>query len=198
MIIDSLQPLLKLHGFKKKGLKWNRERGDFVDVITFQEAKHSTAESPVFTINMGVFVASFFEAIWNKQLMTFASEADCIIRLRLGDLMQNRLYGNAFDQWWTLSGDLDNVESIKKEIHLAISEKAIPFLDSFRDYSFIINHLQKMSGWQTKTPLLVIYYALAEWKVGLPLYALERLNLVKEKSWAFKISKIRELILSSI
>jgi uncharacterized protein YbaA (DUF1428 family) len=50
-----------------------------LDVITVQEAKHSTQTEQVFTINLGVFVKSFYEAVWGRPLSGFATEADCAV-----------------------------------------------------------------------------------------------------------------------
>ena len=196
IVKDSIQPLLKSHQFKKKGLQWNRDRGCFVDVITVQEAKHSTEDAEVFTLNLGVFVPSFFEAVWSRALSGFATEADCAVRLRLGDLMQGKLYGDAVDQWWTLS-DSGSSESSSDEIRRAIEEKVIPFFARFDTFEAIAGHLRQMRGWQANNPLMTIYRALAEWKSGSTSLALQVLDGVKGKAWESKASAVVEMINSA-
>lgn len=197
LIEESVQPLLKSRGFKRKGLQWNRERGMYIDVVSLQEAKHSTLEKVVFTINLGVFVKPFFEAVWGKTLNGFATEADCVIRLRLGDLIQNNPYGDALDQWWTLPAESEGVESPNEEIRKALEGKAIPFLESFQDFGAVAEHLSQVKGWQAKNDLLLIYRALAEWKNGSATSALRTLDAVKGKAWESKATTAREMVLAS-
>jgi len=193
VIKESIQPLLKTHGFKKKGLQWNRCRDYFIDVVTLQEAKHSSDDNIVFTLNLGIFVPSFFEAVWNKPPGGFVNEADCVVRVRLGDLIQDRPYGDALDKWWTVSGTVIE-ESTKDEIQEALKSKGVPFLDSFDNIQAIAEHLGQVKGWQSKNPLMVIYHALAEWKSGDRSSALQLLDHVKEKAWASKVSAVAAMI----
>jgi hypothetical protein len=194
---ESMQPFLKSQGFKKKGLLWNRERGIFTDVVTLQEAKHSTPENAVFTINLGVFVNPLFEIVWSKALNGFATEADCAVRLRLGDLIQNKPYGDAHDQWWTLPDDSESVALISQEIQKALEEMAIPFLEKFQDCEAIAEHLRQVKGWQAKNALFLIYRALAEWKSGSATSALKSLDAVQGKAWESKVATAREMVLAS-
>lgn len=194
IIKQSIQPFLKQLGFKKKGLQWNRDRGEFVDVVTVQEAKHSTPEKLVFTVNLGVFVKPFYEAVWRKSPNGFATEADCAVRVRLGDLIQGKPYGDALDQWWQVEPSaLDNGE-IGKEIEKALRELGIPFLERFDNFGKIADHLQKVEGWQAKNPLITLYRALAEWKTGASKNALETLAMIKGKAWEARADVVRKVV----
>lgn len=196
VVNESIQPLLKTRGFKKKGLLWNRSRDCLIDVVTLQEAKYSTEDSVVLTLNLGIFVPSFFEAVWNKPSSVFVSEADCIVRVRLGDLIQDKPHGDALDKWWTLP-DAMSEESTRDDILEALKSKGIPFLDSFDNFQTIAEHMRQVKGWQSKNPLMVIYRALAEWKSGETSSALQLLDHVKEKNWVSKASAVAVLIRSA-
>jgi len=189
----SIHPFLKSIGFKKKGLEWNRDRGDFVDVITIQASKYNTLERQTFTVNLGVFVKSFYEAVWQQSNSGFAMEADCAVRVRLGDLIQGKPYGDALDQWWEIESSSPD-RLIGSEIENALRELGIPFLERFENYEFTANHLQKVEGWQAKNPLNKLYLALAEWKSGTPSIALETLGSIKGKAWEAKADVIHRLI----
>ncbi|MCG8360791.1 MAG: DUF4304 domain-containing protein [Kiloniellales bacterium] len=194
MIKELIQPLLKSLGFKNKGLQWNRVRGEFVDVVTVQEAKHSTPERQVITLNLGVFVKPFYEAVWQKSPGGFVTEADCAVRVRLGDLVQRKPYGDALDQWWEIEAVPRGDGSAGKEIENALRDLGIPFLERFDKLDAVADHLHKVKGWQAKSPLIVIYRALAEWKTGASSTALETLSTIKGKAWEAKARLIRETI----
>jgi hypothetical protein len=184
---------LKIHGFKKSQLQWNRIRGDFVDVVSVQEATYSTDESIAITINLGVFVPSFFAAIWTKPHKGFVKDADCTIRIRLGDLIQRKLYGDALDQWWTLT-DRVSLVAVGNEVSSAIEEFALPFLDSIDDYDAIATHLGRLTGSASKTPIHFLNRCLAEWKSGNKTEAFAQLDHVSAKAWLPKVQAIKTLI----
>lgn len=133
LVKPTIQPYLKSIGFKKKGLQWNKDRGDFVDVVTIQAAKYSTLEKQAFTVNFGVFGKFFHEAVWQKKHSGFATEADCGVRVRLGDLIQGKPYGDALDQWWDIE-PLTPDGLVGAEIENALRELGIPFLGQFDNY----------------------------------------------------------------
>lgn len=198
LVTEFIQPLLREHRFKKRRVLWNRTRGFFVDVIRVQEATYSTEQSQVFTVNIGVCMPSLNDLIWDGPLKGFASEADCVIRHRLGDVMQGKLYGDSLDTWWTLSAP-GELEVAGEEIREALEIKALPFLESFDSIESIVNHLDRMSGWQSAYPLMIIYRALAEWKSGSPSTALKTLEPLRKQggAWASKAISIEAAIKSA-
>ena len=122
-----------------------------------------TQTEQVFTINLGIFVKSFYEAVWGRPLNGFATEADCDVSVRLGAKYNPR--------WWGVG---------------------TPFLDRFFEYNIIAEHLKQVKGWQSKNPLMMIYRALAEWKNGKSKVASETLSGIKGKSWESKVNAIRD------
>ena len=184
---------LKIRGFKKSRLQWNRIRGDFVDVVSVQEATYSTGELTALTMNLGVFVPSFFAAIWTKPHSGFVTDADCAIRVRLGDLIQQKLYGDALDQWWTLT-DRDSLVAVGNEVSCAIDEFALAFFESIDDYDAIATHLSRITGSASRTPIHFLNRCLAEWKNGNQTEALAQLDHVSAKAWLPKVQVIKTLI----
>lgn len=165
LIKGHLSPLLKKNGFKKKKHLWNRNRGSFVDVIDVQEAKGSTAFSERLTLNIGVFVPGFYEAVWDEAVKGFAQEADCVVRFRLGALLQDNFTGKALDTWWDLNTDQD-VDAVGLELTDALENKAFPFLDSMSDFKGLADFVDGMGGWQKQYPLMQLYLALIRKELG--------------------------------
>jgi hypothetical protein len=194
IIKQAIQPLLKLYNFKKKGLQWNRERGEFVDVITVQKASYSTLLREVFTLNLGLAVPEFRKIIWPEKQESSLSEAECVVRVRLGDLLQGKPFGDAIDHWWELEKIYNNAEQTGRQIEEALINFGIPFLEQFDTFNAIVAHIRLVMGWQSKIPLNAIYRALAEWKSGLADTALETLANIKSKAWENKAEIIRAII----
>lgn len=184
---------LKIRGFNKSRLQWNRIRGDFIDVVSVQEATYSTDELIALTINLGVFVPSFFAAIWTKPHSGLVTDADCVIRIRLGDLIQRKLYGDALDQWWILT-DGDSLVAVGNEVACAFEEFALSFFDSIDDYDLIATHLGRITGSASRTPIHFLNRCLAEWKSGNQTEALAQLDHISAKAWLPKVQIIKALI----
>jgi hypothetical protein len=193
LIKKSFQIELKSHGFNKKGHSWNRSRGEFIDVLTIQEAKYSSSEEMTFTVNIGVFVPNFFNIMWGQEPQGFANEADCVVRLRLSDLIQGRLHGDAQDEWWSLASGSD-LNPISKEIVDHLSHKVIPFWESMDNYESISKHTRKVEGWQLKDAQWRMQSALVEWKCGRPTKAAEILGDIKATAWLPRVSKVMKII----
>ncbi len=191
-IDEFLENPLRDLGFKKRQAQWNRRRGDFVDVISVQEATYSSEESVSITLNLGVFITSFFEAIWGKASTGFVTDADCTVRVRLGDLIQGRLYGDALDQWWILT-DRDSIQKSGTEVASAIQKLGIPFFDSKHDYDAIATHLRGMVGGMSRNPTHFLNRGLSEWRCGNKAEAVRQLDEVSAKAWLPKVDTLRKL-----
>lgn len=167
-----------------------------MDVVRIQEGKTSRPEHRDFTINLGVFVPSFHEAVWREVRNGFAVEADCAVRLRLGDLMQGEPIGHGKDVWWTLAdGDGSPALAAGREIGDALEEFGIPFLERFGDFSTLAEHMRNLTGWQAKYPLSQMYRALAEWRNGDVDGALA--TLARIRGWGEKVQVVRDVIVSA-
>ena len=191
-VTEFVAPLLRSQGFRKSAYQWNRNRGEFIDVVTLQKASYST-EQVVFTLNLGVVVPFFLEAVWRTPFEGFATEADCAVRVRLGDLVQGKVYGAAFDQWWTIS-DQSCVASLGVEVTQSIGSYAMPFLESFVDYESIAVHLRKSGSWVTHSQFHIICAALAESKCGQTIEAMAKLESIKGEAWRAKIPYLQEIV----
>ncbi len=185
-----IQPLLRSHGFRKNGYRWNRERSDFIDVVTIQLASYNSKRTEVFTVNLGVAVPDFVKIIWPKTTKRWLVDADCAVRCRLGSLQDKPL-----DQWWTISNG--DCEVIGQEIQFALDTKGIPFLEQVEDYVSMVDCLRQEKDWHQRRPDTKLYLALAEWKVGDTASALQTLDdLIGAGGWGSIATAVREVVLT--
>jgi hypothetical protein len=191
-VTDFVSPSLKSHGFKKNAYLWNRSRGAFIDVISVQEAIYSN-EQVTFTLNLGVAVPKFLEDVWRKPFQGFATEADCAVRARLGDLIQGKIHGNARDQWWSIS-DHSGSASLGVELAQHIEGYVFPFLDHFDNYESIASHLRESVGWIARSQFHIICSALAESMCGRGTDAIAKLESIQGDAWRSKIPYLQEII----
>ena len=158
---DFLTPSLKPLDFNNRGAVWNRKRGEFVDVISLQRSKGSSEFEESITVNIGLVVPEFIQAIYGKSPPSFFQEGFGVIRVRLGEA--GDVSGRAPDKWWDVTEQ--NLVDTANEIQSLVLNKGLPFLESFRDFETIVCHLEQLHGWQTKYPYVQICRALAYWKL---------------------------------
>ena len=183
-------PLLASLGFKHKNLVWNRRRGEFVDIITLQKAKYSTPTEQSITGNVAICVPEFREIVF-KETPSFLIEGDGIFYVRFPALAANDFSGRVLDRWWNVTDETE--DAVASELMSIIEEKAVPFLDSCKDFDSLEKHLRLLSGGQTKTPYFQLNNALLHWKLGNHSKCDEVLSSIKQ--WPEKVELVREWIM---
>lgn len=186
---DRLDPVLKPHGFKRKNLAWNRQRGEFVDVITLQKAKYSTPTEQSITGNVAVCVPEFRKIMFGETPSVLI-EADGVFTIRFAALAANDLSGLSLDRWWDLKNKTQ--DTVASELSDIVTQNALPFLDLFSDFSAIERHLSQMTGWQTKTPYFQLNHALVYWKLGNRAKCEEILSSINK--WGEKVELVRKWV----
>jgi len=185
--------LLKKNGFKKKKLSWNRARGSFVDIIDIQELPGSTEDNERFVLNIGVFIPDYYETVWGQPYKGFAQEADAIVRIRLGDLLNGKFSERINGAFIELDSDID-VLTVGEELSSSIEKKVLPWLDSFTDYHSLHDFIDSIDGWQKDYPLMQIYFALLKQSLGEKESAIAILDDViagKNRAWAIHAQRIK-------
>jgi hypothetical protein len=81
--------VLKPLGFTRKGALFNRQRGEFVDVVGFPGNKAHDAV----TIEVGVQHDGIYETLWEAPPPRFSNDAACIIHAHLEDLAADGEHG---------------------------------------------------------------------------------------------------------
>jgi Domain of unknown function (DUF4304) len=77
--VAGTQAVLKPLGFRKRRHAWNRDVGEFVDVVHFQVSKGLES----FWVNLGVVDRRARELTWPDRGLSFFGDAECTIRRRL-------------------------------------------------------------------------------------------------------------------
>jgi hypothetical protein len=183
--------LLKKNGFKKKKNAWNRERGDLTDIIEIDELRGSTQDNERFVLNVGLFVPSFFEIVWNEKHKGFAQDADAVIRLRLEDFLDHSFSEEINKSWVDLN--FDDVTSIGVEISRAVEDRILPYLDSISDFKALELFAKKVESRHKDYPLAQICFALLKFKNNKHDEATEILNSLasgKNKAWATRAKDV--------
>jgi len=147
-----LRPFLRAHGYRIHARKCNRTTADgLIHVIRFQMGRFDPPGTNYipwfrekvygkFTVNVGVYVpevyAEWFR--WSKKgAPTFVDEADCCVRVRLGQLGPERS-----DIWWKIEASA----RIASQLQSRIESDALPFLARFETRDGLLKEFSAAGG----------------------------------------------------
>jgi hypothetical protein len=139
--VETVHRLLAPLGFRRRGLRWNRNVGQFVDVVTLQQSKGLDHV----WVNLGVLDPEIYERLWAKPPEPFVDEADSTVRTRLGRLIDGR------DGWWAL----DDPAAPADVVH-QLEDDGLPFHERMHSRSAMEEFLGTTPG-ASVTPPEVMY-----------------------------------------
>ena len=145
-----------------------------------------------FTINLGVFVPSVYRICWGVDAPSFVKESDCIVRIRLGALLNDAPKGKKRDHWWDSNNSTD-METVGREVAKVIATRGIAFLEQFDSLTAIHDFLIQDTGWEVRTPLGRIYLAIIKAQLGDLIGArqlIAEFNTEKNRSWRERVSEV--------
>lgn len=178
-LISNIDEVLEKHQFYKRGLIWNRDYADFVDVIDFQIGK----SKDMFTLNAGVADKFVIRACWGMDGSDLVEEPSCTVRARLGELLHGR------DVWWSFSED-DGIE----EVLNGIQDVAMPFLQLNHSIDHMIETLEGNPA-SRRYPPETIYLALLYHRKGESERCREMFKSMKlTGAWSQKASEILDAL----
>jgi len=120
----------------------------FSDIIDLQRGKSVDGV----TVNIALMHAPTYELVWGKPPTYPLSETECIVRTRLGFLIDGR------DRWWR-SDD----QSVVTDMTEALSSAALPFLEEFKDLGDVERWLDAS---QNRYPPEALYLAAVKHQRG--------------------------------
>lgn len=150
-IISYLDSTLKLHGFDRHKMTWNRKSDSFIDVIDVQIGKGGDT----ITINAGAFHSGVYHTCWATDPPSVIEEPMCIVRARIGQLIDGK------DQWWKTDENKAGEDMAGK-----VRDYVLPFLDGLHSLESIENALTEVNVVEKKYPLPVIYLAIIKSQLG--------------------------------
>lgn len=187
IIEEQIHYLLKNFGFRKSGLVWNRQRQDFVDIVTVQNASYYSDAHKIFTINVGICAPELGNIIWSNFPSKKYTESECVLRFRLGDFIPDNLSYQKEDKWWDAS-DMTNVNI--EEILNLLKVKVLPFFNKITSYQDIHDAWELQGEGIRKIKVNLIYYSLIKWKIGDVPSAIGMLRGCEGDAWGNKANEI--------
>lgn len=139
-----IAPVLKLAGFTRHGLVWNRRFERLVHVIHVEETRWSDENESEFGISTGVAVAEVYRIVWGKELPPVVRESDCLPRFPYGYLPGVDI---GRDVGWKLCGESD-IEPVGIEVTRAIEQKCLPVLDACQSVQDVLTLADGADRWR--------------------------------------------------
>ena len=148
LVKSIISPRLKLLGFKKSNLNYNRKLDKLIHCIKIQKSQWNHSELISFTVNYGFFNDAIYKINWNKQdLPKFINDYDCFAWGRTGHL----IYGK--DYWYELSLKKE-FTIVAEQISYDFDGKLIPLMEKFNSIESIAD-LVRLSADKRPSGLII-------------------------------------------
>jgi hypothetical protein len=180
IIIARLHDSLSASDFFKKGSTWNRQWGDFVEVISLQRSKDGEA----MTLNAGVGHRHLYWLFWRKELGPFVDEPSCVVRTRIGQLLDGK------DLWWEMSSP-----GVEDDMVAKVHSHLLPFLMDMRSLNSMERFLVASQATDNPYPLPVVYLAIIKHELGFRSAACDLLanrRLKAPSAWRARIDGVMQ------
>lgn len=148
IIRGGLAPLLRDHGFKKKGRNFYREHDDRVELINVQASQWNEGCEGEFTVNFGVYYPAISAILDASAIQGMPKERDCTARQRIGLISEERK-----DIWWPVTATSDN-QYIAEDLAIKVEMLCLPWLNTMSNLNEVKAHVA------INTPLLAAGIAL--------------------------------------
>lgn len=129
---------LKALGFRKSAHTWTRTTAQLerTELINVQLSTSNTGSEARITLNLGIHVPAFHEAVGGLPVTGALNASDCAIQSRIGSLHEDRQ-----DQWWTVTSSTEP-EALAELLHTEIITHALPWFSRLQTYADIARHLE--------------------------------------------------------
>ncbi|MBH0161862.1 DUF4304 domain-containing protein [Fictibacillus sp. 26RED30] len=170
---ETIAPLLKMHGFKKKGNNFVRTFLGFSWTINVQSSSWNTSEDVAFTINIGISVESLYGTYYQDEPSKFPLKVDSVMRLRISDLKST---SDQHEEIWYKLTPVTILDDLTEQIKQDIEKIIIPYFQQFQSLQDVIQGLEKreVQGYYENPHVLAVLY----YKCGDKEAAKERLKNV--------------------
>lgn len=117
LINDTIKPLLKTFGFRKKALTFYKQIDDLIFVLNFQNSQGNSYGQTKFYINCGIYSSLIDKTVDNVQLNE-PKEYECHYRKRISGITKEKIDGYEIDN----NSDLEALtQKIKEDILIALN-----------------------------------------------------------------------------
>jgi len=111
IIKQGFHEVVKPKGFKKKSNNFYLQLPELGQIINIQKSSFYSKDKIHFTINTGIFMPHHWKGLFynqGKELPTFPTEPECLIRKRIGELRKQH------DTWYDVEEKSDEVKLISE------------------------------------------------------------------------------------
>lgn len=174
VIKESFQHLLKPLGFKKKANNFYLQEKDLGKLINIQKSTFYSKEHIHFTINIGIFLAEYWNGLLynqKKQSPNFPAITECLIRERIGKLR------NQHGIWHDVQEKTDENKLIA-EMKLNISEYILPYFNLTKTKEDMLKLLDLENRFIQPLDKLIVYAELKQFDKANQIFQ----TLVKENT----------------
>jgi len=171
-LLKGADPILKVEGFRRKGLNFMKELDRICLIVNFQKSRDTGEDGVKFTINLGVFAQTLNKYSWNVPV-TAPSIWNCPVLVRIGDLLPEKQ-----DKWWEIGFD-DVSTEIETEVVGALKTVCVSFLNGFTSDEDIRKYFWKLVRKGEALYPMVLNLCALEAELGSKKEFLEALQVVK-------------------
>jgi hypothetical protein len=184
IVKEGFHEILKPLGFKKKANNFYIQRQDLGQIINIQKSTWYSRDHNKFTINTGLFLPEYWTGLAHhegKELPTFPTELDCLIRKRIGELR------NQHDTWYGVDESTDESELII-EMRSNLKDYILPFFDRTKTKEAFLELLDTEILYLAPLGKLVAYGELKQFDRARKEYN----SILKEKTNPYFLETLKE------
>jgi len=178
-IIQRTDEVLRPLGFFRHKATWNRSSEPFVDVIEIQKSK----SGDTVTVNAGVLHPGVHKQCWGTELPAIIQEPECIVRARIGHLVEGK------DIWWQL-----NDPATLNEIPEKLITYVLPFLARMHSLGAMEQFLTAAHVIRQKYPPPIVYLAILKSELDDKPGACALLADLRRQTTAAWLPRVRDVI----
>lgn len=119
-----IAPMLKQHGFRKRGRNFHRLVGEMYQAVNIQSTRLNSGSRGRFTVNLGVYCERVNAIADPSMVKQPPTEVICTVRARIGTLMPRQ-----DDKWWTVSPQTD-MRALAGRVAKHVEEYGLPWMDA--------------------------------------------------------------------
>ena len=139
IVRDVFHSTLKPLGYKKRGNNFYIETSGIGKIINLQKSTFNSKDHISFTINTGVFSPEYWQHYYNfhdKPIPAFPTEPDCILRRRIGRLLNTR------DTWYEIKENTDIGEA-KSIQDYNLNSVILPYFNSVNSNEDLLREINE-------------------------------------------------------
>ncbi|MGG0174704.1 DUF4304 domain-containing protein [Gottfriedia acidiceleris] len=154
IVKETIAPLFKKNGFKKKGKNFAKIFPDFAWTVNIQSSKWNTKNEVEFLFNTGIYCDKVYTTLSEMKSPIFPLEVNSMLRLRISDIKNIR------ENWYKIS-DKTDIEEIKKQVESDIVNVIIPYFEQYQNIEDIINVIElkeELGRFEPRHHLTLLYH----------------------------------------